>query len=537
MTSASLNIPGIGERVYASPAVIIGPNGSGKTRFAQLVASHNNVSVVSAQRRTWVDDNLPVQEEQQLKQSVRSHTDRWRQHSWQPTEEINFVISTMIQEHTNRLTKLNEEALAQGTSFEPVRDTHLMTLQEVWTRLFPFRKLEVSGFFPKVRRLDAEASANSYSLREMSDGERTVLYMAARILTAEHQIILVDEPELHMHSRLAVEFWNEAEKLRPDCAFIYVTHDLNFALSRREGTLLIVRPGGAPQELSPRELPASVAVEVLGAATLPFHAKRVFLYEGEAGKGFASAFFDAWFDDPSTFAIPAGNRASVSSAVAGLHTVGVAAAKVQGLVDRDFYADTALAAVPDGVAVLRLHEVESLLCERGVVAAVAQHLGKDPDIIWRSFLDRVRKEYRVDRLNHVISCRVRARIGDLLDRIFDGSQVVAGFDATVQNHSDSMAVQGITENIRRMFDEEKDRVEAALASGDEMLLAILPGKPLMGLMSSELGFRNSAEYSDFVVRALTFSRTGETDSMSALGLQIEAAMMGYLPPRHGEAVL
>jgi len=165
----------------------------------------------------------------------------------------------------------------------------------------------------------------------MSDGERTVLYMAARVMTAEHRIILVDEPELHMHSRLSVKFWDEAERLRPDCRFVYVTHDLTFALSRRGATVLVARSSEKAEPVLVNDVPASVAVEVLGAATLPFFARRIFLFEGELGRGFASEFFSAWFNDDETFAIPSGNRNSVCAAVVGLKAVGVVAAEVIGL--------------------------------------------------------------------------------------------------------------------------------------------------------------------------------------------------------------
>ena len=101
MAQIRIKIPGFQEHDGEAPIVILGPNGSGKTQLAQKLAERNQVSAISAQRRTWVDDSLPVQEEQQLRNNVRSHIDRWRQNSWQPTEEINFILSTLIQEHTN----------------------------------------------------------------------------------------------------------------------------------------------------------------------------------------------------------------------------------------------------------------------------------------------------------------------------------------------------------------------------------------------------------------------------------------------------
>lgn len=345
MAEIKINIPGFGDHQAETPIVILGPNGSGKTQLAQNIARSNQVSAISAQRRTWVDDSLPVQEEQQLLNNVRSQQNQWQERSWQPTEDINHILSTLIQDHTNLLTKRNEEAITAGQALQPVKDTKLILLQGLWSRLFPKRKLEIGGFFPKVKRLDAAADSPPYQLRQMSDGERTVLYMAARVFTAEHSVILVDEPELHMHSRLAVLFWDEAEKMRPDCRFVYVTHDLNFALSRRKATVLVARSSDSAEAIVADELPTSVAAEVLGAATLPFYAKRIFLFEGEAGKGFASEFFSAWFDDAETFAIPAGDRDSVSAAVSGLKTVGIVAAEVIGLIDRDFYSDAVLLAL------------------------------------------------------------------------------------------------------------------------------------------------------------------------------------------------
>ena len=370
MAPITVNIPGFQEIQGEAPIVILGPNGSGKTKLAQKISANNNVNAISAQRRTWVDDSLPVQEEQQLLNNVRSQQDTWRDRSWQPTEDINYILSTLIQQHTNLLTQRNEEAIAQNKSLDPIKGTNLMLLQGLWNRLFPKRKLEIGGFFPKVKRLDVEESTPSYQLRQMSDGERTILYMAARVMTADTPIILVDEPELHMHSRLAIQFWDEAEKLRPDCRFIYVTHDLNFALSRRRAIVLIAKADNTAETVLVDQLPTSVAAEVLGAATLPFYAKRIFFFEGVEGKGFASEFFAAWFDGDETFAIPAGDRASVAASVSGLKTVGVAAAEVVGLIDRDFYSDSVLSNTTEGVTVLALHEIESILCDENVVIAI-----------------------------------------------------------------------------------------------------------------------------------------------------------------------
>ncbi|RJX17225.1 MAG: ATP-binding cassette domain-containing protein [Desulforudis sp.] len=532
MTQISITIPGLGDLDGEAPIVILGPNGSGKTQLAQKIAGSNQVSAVSAQRRTWVDDSLPVQEEQQLRNNVRSHIDRWRQNSWQPTEEINFILSTLIQDHTNLLTKKNEEAISSSKPLDPVKDTKLILLQGLWNRLFPKRKLEIGGFFPKVKRLDASTEVPSYQLRQMSDGERTVLYMAARVMTAEHPIVLVDEPELHMHNRLSVQFWDEAEKLRPDCRFVYITHDLNFTLSRRRATVLVARTSDFAEIVSAvDQLPSSIAADVLGAATLPFYAKRIFLFEGEPGKGFASEFFSAWFDDDETFSIPCGDRDSVCAAVSGLKTVGIVAAEVIGLIDRDFYSDSVLGAVTKGVTVLQLHEIESVLCDQTAVASVAEHLGKDSGLVWGEFLDRVRKAFRDQTLNNVVARRVRSRVGDLLDGAFNGAQVVSDLNATSVNHSTTLSALDLPTKTTTMFAEESKRVTDALSGGGKEMLAILPGKHLLSILANVLGLSHTSELTSIVVKALNRKQLKADDPLRALGSKVEAALLAYLPPR------
>jgi len=365
----------------------------------------------------------------------------------------------------------------------------------------------------------------------MSDGERTVLYMAARVMTAEHPVILVDEPELHMHSRLSVQFWDEAEKLRPDCRFVYITHDLNFTLSRRRATLFIARSNDAAEEIGfVDQLPSSIAAEVLGAATLPFYAKRIFLFEGEPGKGFASEFLSAWFDDDETFTMPCGNRDSVCAAVSGLKKVGIMAAEVIGLIDRDFYSDDVLDATTNGVTVLPLHEIESVLCDQKVVNRLAEHFGKNPVSVLKEFHDRVRKEFHGQTFNSVVARRVRSRVSDLLDGVFDGAQVVPDLTETSKNHNTRFSKLDLPAKIENMFAEESKRVANALDGGAEML-AILPGKHLLSMLADVLGLSKTSELTSLVVRSLNRNQLKKDDPFFVLGTKLETAILSYLPSR------
>ena len=73
----------------------------------------------------------------------------------------------------------------------------------------------------------------------MSDGERVMLYMICQALVVrKNSLLIIDEPELHIHKAIVNKLWTLLEQERPDCVFMYITHDLNFALSRNTDKIL-----------------------------------------------------------------------------------------------------------------------------------------------------------------------------------------------------------------------------------------------------------------------------------------------------------
>ena len=67
----------------------------------------------------------------------------------------------------------------------------------------------------------------------MSDGERVIFYLIGQCLAASQQgIIVIDEPELHLHKSIQAPLWSAIERLRPDCLFVYFTHDVDFAVAQ-----------------------------------------------------------------------------------------------------------------------------------------------------------------------------------------------------------------------------------------------------------------------------------------------------------------
>jgi hypothetical protein len=217
--------------------------------------------------------------------------------------------------------------------------------------------------------------------------------------------------------------------------------------------------------------------------------------------------------------------------VLGLKKVGVVAAEIIGLIDRDFYSDAVLDAAPNGVAILPLHEIESVICDQNVVAALAEQFGKKPEDVWDAFLDRVRKAFRGQALSAIVARRVRSRVGDLLDGAFCGAQIKVDLTQTVDNHGKKLAELDLLTRTTTMFDEESKRVADALAGGGREVLALLPGKHLLGLLTNLLGLRNTKELTSMVVRSLNRKQLKKDAPLLALGAKVEKALLAYLPSR------
>ena len=119
-------------------------------------------------------------------------------------------------------------SIAQSISF-------LSKTIELWNKIIEHRSLINSrtGLFVTGQNI------KPYDFNQLSDGEKAVFYYIGHVLLAPHNsYIIVDEPENHLHLTICNKLWDELEKNRPDCKFIYLTHNLNFATTRSDSTIL-----------------------------------------------------------------------------------------------------------------------------------------------------------------------------------------------------------------------------------------------------------------------------------------------------------
>jgi len=225
--------------------VVIGANGSGKTRFGIWLEEQNQKSMrvqrISAQKALSIPDFAPVKNLEQAEMELhlgrsdqhasldRKFIDRWGSNPatflLSDYEKLLAVLFARDADRNRRHTELTR----QSGEFVPVADSPIDQIIAIWGHLMPHREIALTD--GKV--LVGKGSQAEYHGKEMSDGERVALYLLGQCLTAPNEaMIIIDEPELHLHRSLMDKLWNKVEELCPDKTFVYITHDLDFVTSR-----------------------------------------------------------------------------------------------------------------------------------------------------------------------------------------------------------------------------------------------------------------------------------------------------------------
>jgi hypothetical protein len=384
--------------------VLIGPNGAGKTRLAiwlddkpvQVVeaaladqpggASEAQVRIhrIPAQRSLMCGGNVSRESADRARRQFlcgdtgASEDDTSRR--WRPSRmEISDFDLALRYLYAIRAKQLFDRDELEKRDGVPRRrkDTPVDELQTLWNRAMPHRRIWCGEDTISAE----EPGGGRYRVADLSDGERATLYMAACCLCArDNAVVLVDEPEVNLHRSVSAAFWDTVESTRGDCAFIYITHDVEFACSRKGARIIWVKEYDYHRNSWDwAEIPAEPDLPLDLKLTLLGSPRRAVLVEGGPG-GLDAAVYGAVFGD--AMVVPVGSCAEVERITRVVNEEKWLAAGFQaiGVRDRDRLRGVQIAALEaKQVRVLPTADVESLLCAEPVVRAVASELGQDSD--------------------------------------------------------------------------------------------------------------------------------------------------------------
>jgi len=236
--------------------VLIGANGSGKTRFGVWIEKKHmeRCHRISAQKALTIpDQTLPTSMETAKNNFFYGGTNvdqNWlAQYGKMSQRWFNNPETSILNDFDKLLTLLYTEEFEISQKFRSSYEenmnpkkpkTKLDIIKEVWEELLPHRKLIIKP--GKIEVYPTNQANSFYHSSQMSDGERLILYMLGEITCIrENAIIIIDEPEMYLNKSILNHLWNKIESLRNDCTFIYLTHDIDFALSRNYDELIWIK--------------------------------------------------------------------------------------------------------------------------------------------------------------------------------------------------------------------------------------------------------------------------------------------------------
>jgi hypothetical protein len=308
-----------------------------------------------------------------------------RDHRWgskpeiSPIDDFESVLQALFAQQNRVLVDLHNVRKSGTETSLPI--TKLDTLQRIWQRLLPHRALEIrdAAIIVQIPQGPFHSGDGTYLPSNMSDGERVIFYLIGQTLLApEKGIIIVDEPELHIHPSLSSALWDTLEAERPDLAFVYITHDIEFAANRVLAKKYFVRAILHNSFWDIEEIPENTGLPEEVVIQLVGNRKPVLFVEGEAGSLDSLIYRSVY---PEMRIEPRGSCEAVIQSVASfkadktLHRLG----DVFGCIDADHrsFKDEAFLR-NKGVYSLRVAEIENVFLLPDVFLALADALSISP---------------------------------------------------------------------------------------------------------------------------------------------------------------
>lgn len=384
--------------------VMIGANGSGKSTFSRQLNGKisSNISILSAQHLLVYkqQNNIPASNGEianlrSFQKSSKMSSDS--NFASLIDDDMNKLITALIAEHTDK-------ALGYYAG-ETRQNSFLETTIDIWHELIEHRKLILGR-----GSISAQAPGKPpYPFNSLSDGEKAVFYYVGHILLVEpNSYIIVDEPENHLHMAICSKLWDKLEQIRPDCKFIYLTHNLDFAASRTN-TTLIWNKNFAPPNVwdfqiikSDETLPDTLLMEVLGSR------KRICFCEGKDKSCLDYKLYSILF--PNYTVIPVGGHVDVISYTIAYNKSTVCANNAIGIIDGDCHKSEQITKWQgQNIYTLPVNEIENIFCDSSIIETASETfmcgeeaLQRYYNLFWQE-LERDKVQQAVWYINNIIN--------------------------------------------------------------------------------------------------------------------------------------
>lgn len=345
--------------------VMIGANGSGKSTFSRNLKSviNKQITVIPSQQLLFYEVPYAISAASQSVENVRNY-----QHQ-DKLGHNNDIKKGTQEDFTNIILALKNESDQVTQEYyetDKKRPTKLSKVQDIFNIFNSNKTIRFHEYSVKIH----VTGGDPYDINSLSDGEKAIIYYSGHILFAEsNAYIIVDEPENHMHTALCDKLWNVLERERPDCTFVYLTHNLDFAVSRNNKTIIWNKSFTPPKTWDFEELPQDENIPERLMTEIVGTRKNLLFCEGRNKSSIDFRLYNILFDDYTV--IPMNTRNDVIKSVLAYNANPMFHFKAIGIVDRDNYRDLTKL-TEKGIYALNTNEVENIFCDEDFIKCAIQ---------------------------------------------------------------------------------------------------------------------------------------------------------------------
>jgi ABC-type cobalamin/Fe3+-siderophores transport system ATPase subunit len=366
---------------------VLGANGTGKSSLMhRFYTTYSSAARrITAHRQTWFASSSSSLSHEQKRQTElqMQNNDRTADARWKDVfaaQRPDIAITDLVNAENTRA-----RTIAHAVDVNDIPAAQLLSGKDapikIINELLRLSSIPIVITITQNEQVLASKSGSApYGAAELSDGERNTLLIAASVLTAAPgTLLLIDEPERHLHRSIISPLLTLLFAKRSDCAFIISTHDVLLPLDNRKARTFLLRSctyAGAhiaywDVDLLPADAPIDddIKKDILGSR------RKVLFVEGDENS-LDKPLYSLIFPEISVIAKAGCN--DVETAVAGiraapdLHWV-----HAFGIVDNDRRVQAEIDRLKaNGVYALAVHTVESIYYHSEIQRRVAvRHAG------------------------------------------------------------------------------------------------------------------------------------------------------------------
>lgn len=450
--------------------IIVGANGSGKSKLGAWMERNDieNTHRVGAQRSLNFEEFISLKSLEQAQNLLfygqgkqdKTKGGRWgyrndRRDTTRLMNDYEYALSSIIAKKNNQndeYLKKCKEKDSKGEQHDRVPETVIDVLQRIWNIVFPQRDIDFKDSkVTTILRKDGEEPI-PYKGNEMSDGERVGLYLIAQCLSVpKNKTIIIDEPEIHLHRSIINRLWNEIEKERKDCFFVYITHDTQFASQHKNSDKVWVKEyDGTVWELEKltdlsNKLPEQLLLDIMG------NRKKVLFVEGTEGSYDTKLYSEIYKD---YYVVSCGsciaviNRTKAMKNTPLLHHL-----ECYGIIDRDYRTENEINALEEhNVFTLDVAEVENLFLIEEVLKVIKEILFPGDDVKVNKIKEAISERFKNQKNGQICEALV-SELKYQLNIIDISSTKEDEVKQKLKTAYENISYDEIKENIERKFNE------------------------------------------------------------------------------------